>query len=254
MNSELDSNTSRTHSEISELRSLILNDLDLPIDKAQEYLKDMEAKPDKIPQYRKLLTKHLDRTVKNLEGRTHNDKTVTALNRIDLWKNEIGAISLNELVSMCGRWGIPIDKLYRGRITPEVIKHMLDIFLLGQEDYKIQLATAFYTYLMKKNRYGTLPKSNLLVVGPSGSGKTYGTQVLSTLFHVPFAIIHCNNLVQEGIEGSSHTDPFTTLHQTWTWKSWNTPSSVSTNLINSLRKIRAAPIVVHSMPVLSMKC
>jgi ATP-dependent Clp protease ATP-binding subunit ClpX len=56
-----------------------------------------------------------------------------------------------------------------------------------------------------------LPKSNLLVCGPSGTGKTYGMQVLSKLFHVPFVLVHCNSLVQEGIVGPGLTDGFTEL-------------------------------------------
>lgn len=56
-----------------------------------------------------------------------------------------------------------------------------------------------------------LPKCNLLVCGPSGSGKTYGMQVLSKLFRLPFLIIHCNSLVQEGIIGPSLSESFTSL-------------------------------------------
>lgn len=71
---------------------------------------------------------------------------------------------------------------------------------------------AFYTYLMHGRQAGMfLPKSNLLVCGPSGSGKTYGMQILTKLFHVPFVIIHCNTLVQEGIVGPGLTDGFTSL-------------------------------------------
>lgn len=218
MNNKPLSFASQTQSEISDLRNMIFIDLDIPIDKAQQYLRDMEENPDKIPQYRKLLTKHLDKTVESYQGKNIVDKIENVLNRMSLWKSDIGPLSLAALVSMGKRWDISIDKLYDGKITPEVIKQMLDIFLLGQEDYKTHLATAFYTYLMKKNLYGALPKSNLLVMGPSGSGKTYGAQVLSNLFHVPFVVLHCNNLVQEGIEGSSPTDPFTAQLSKWTAK------------------------------------
>lgn len=207
---------STANTELSELRTLLFVNLDIPIDKVQQHLQNMEAEPDKILQYRKLLTKKLDKTVKEYEKKNAGEITEIALTRTDLWKSNIGPASIAELASMSKRWNIAIDKLYSGKITPEIIKQMLDIFLLGQEEYKTQLSTAFYTYLMKKNHYGALPKSNLLVVGPSGSGKTYGMQVLSSLFHVPFAIIHCNNLVQEGIVGSTLMDPFTSLLKKWT--------------------------------------
>jgi len=216
MISESVTTASKADAELSELRTLLFVNLDIPMDKVQLYFQDMEAHPDKIHQYRKLLTKKLDNTVKNHEEKNAREITEIVLARIDLWKSNSGPASIAELASMSKRWNIAIDKLYNGKITPEIIKQMLDVFLLGQEEYKTQLSTAFYTYLLKKNHYGVLPKSNLLVVGPSGSGKTYGMQILSSLFHVPFAIIHCNNLVQEGIVGSTLMTPFTSLLQKWT--------------------------------------
>ena len=216
MTEEPVSTASKTHSEFSELRTLLFVNLDIPMDKIQRCFQDIETHPDKILQYRKLLTKKLDETIKDYEKKDVNDITEMVLERINLWKSNIGPTTIAELASMSKRWNIAIDKLYSKQITPEIIKQMLDIFLLGQEEYKTQLATAFYTYLMKKSHYGLLPKSNLLVAGPSGSGKTYGMQILSSLFHVPFAIIHCNNLVQEGIVGSTLMDPFTVLLKKWT--------------------------------------
>ena len=216
MASESVSATSKTCAELSELRTLLFVNFDIPIDKVQQYLQDMEAHPDKILQYRKLLTKKLGKTVTNYKKKSVGEIAEIALARKDYWKNNIGPASIVELASMSKNWNVAIDKLYSEKITPGIIKQMLDIFLLGQEEYKTQLSTAFYTYLMKKSHYGVLPKSNLLVAGPSGSGKTYGMQVLSSLFHVPFAIIHCNNLVQEGIVGSTLMDPFTSLLQKWT--------------------------------------
>lgn len=210
------STEAKTNTGLSELRTLLFVNLEIPMDKVQQYFQDMEAHPDKILQYRKLLTKKLDKTIKNYEEKDVNNITEKVLERINLWKSTIGPASIAELASMSKRWDIAIDKLYSEQITPEIIKQMLDAYLLGQEEYKTQLSTAFFTYLMKKNHYGVLPKSNLLVAGPSGSGKTYGMQILCSLFHVPFAIIHCNNLVQEGIVGSTLMDPFTSLLQKWT--------------------------------------
>ena len=136
-----------------------------------------------------MLTKKLDKTIKDHEKKDVKDITEMVLERINLWKSNFEPATIAELASMSKRWNIAIDKLYSKKITPEVIKQMLDVFLLGQEEYKTQLSTAFYTYLMKKTHYGDLPESNILVIGPSGSGKTYGMQVLSSLFHVPFVTI-----------------------------------------------------------------
>ena len=215
MTSESVTIASKTDTELLELRTLFFVNLDISIDKIPQYLQDIKAHPDKILQYRKLLTGKIDQTIKNLEGKPVNDIIEKVRERINLWKSNFGPATIAELASMSKRWNIAIDKLYSKKITPEIIKQMLDVFLLGQEEYKTQLSTAFYTYLMKKNHYGDLPESNILVIGPSGSGKTYGMQVLSSLFHVPFVTIHCNNLVQEGIVGSTLTAPFTTLMQKW---------------------------------------
>lgn len=202
--------------DIKELRTKLLLDLEILPEKAGAYLCDMEQNPGKIPAYKKLLGEHLDSTILNAESRPAGENMQTAILRIHDWEEKVGPASTQEIVAMCKQWNVPIDKLLPQKITPELIKAMLDVFIIGQEEYKIQLSLAFYTYLMKKTRHGALPKSNLLVCGPSGSGKTYGMQVLCSLFHVPFAIIHCNNLVQEGIVGATLTDAFTSLLEKWT--------------------------------------
>ena len=201
---------------IKELRTKLFLDLDILPKKAGKYLRDMERHPHKIPAYLKLLTEHLDATVLNMEGRPAGEIMQTVIQRIHDWEEEVGQASIQEIVAMSKQWNVSIDKLLPRKMTPELIKGMLDVFIIGQEEYKIQLSLAFYTYLMKKTRHGALPKSNLLVCGPSGSGKTYGMQVLCSLFNVPFTIIHCNNLVQEGIVGASLTDSFTSLLEKWT--------------------------------------
>jgi ATP-dependent Clp protease ATP-binding subunit ClpX len=176
----------------------------------------MERNPHKIPAYNKLLAEHLDSTILAAESQPSGEVMETVIQRIHDWEEEVGPASIQEIVAMSSQWKVSIDKLITRKITPELIKAMLDMFIIGQEEYKIQLSLAFFTYLMKKTRHGALPKSNLLVCGPSGSGKTYGMQVLCSLFNVPFTIIHCNNLVQEGIVGASLTDAFTSLLEKWT--------------------------------------
>ena len=197
------------------LRTKLFLDLDIPVEKADAFLRDMELNPRKIPDYVKLLTWHLDETVRTAEERFAGEIMQTSIQRIHDWEEIVGPASIREIVAMSKQWSVSVDKLVNRKLTPELIKAMLDEFIIGQEEYKIQLSLAFFTYLMKKTRHGMLPKSNLLVCGPSGSGKTYGMQVLCSLFNVPFTIIHCNNLVQEGIVGASLTDAFTSLLEKW---------------------------------------
>ena len=200
---------------LADLRTKLLLDLDIPVEKADAFLLDMELNPHKIPDYIKLLTLHLDETVRTAENRFAGEIKQTSIRRIHDWEEIVGPVSIREIVAMSKQWSVSIDKLINRKLTPELIKAMLDEFIIGQEEYKIQLSLAFFTYLMKKTRHGMLPKSNLLVCGPSGSGKTYGMQVLCGLFHVPFTIVHCNNLVQEGIVGETLTAAFTSLIEKW---------------------------------------
>lgn len=193
-------------------RLLLFADFSVPLEKALLFLEDMESHPHKAARYNQLLMQDLSKQYETIKEKTPEELRLMAKERANQWSSQIGSVTTQEYVSMSKQWDIPIDDIIDKKITPELIKEMLDFFVIGQERYKIKLSVAFHTYLMQGNQVGLpLPKSNLLVRGPSGSGKTYGMQVLSKLFHVPFVIIHCNSLVQEGIVGPGLTDGFTSL-------------------------------------------
>lgn len=201
------------------VRLLLFADFGIGPKKAKEFIDDMEAHPEKLSMYGEMVSKNLSEQYEAVKQKPLEDLVAMAKERTKLWNDFVGPVTIHELVTMSNQWNIPIDSIidkYK-KITPELIKKMLDFFVMGQEDYKINLSVAFYIYMMNRRRVGlTLPISNLLVCGPSGSGKTYGMQVLSKLFHVPFVVIHCNTLVQEGIVGPGLTDGFTSLlHQGW---------------------------------------
>ena len=192
-------------------RFLLFADFSVPPEKALLYINDMAQNPNKVPRYSHLLMQNLAKQ-EAIKEKPREELTSMVKERVEEWNRTIGSVSTQEYVMMSKQWDIPVDEIIEKRITPELIKEILDFFVMGQEKYKIKLSVAFFTYLMHGRQAGLiLPKSNLLVCGPSGSGKTYGMQVLSKLFHVPFVTIHCNSLVQEGIVGSSITDGFTSL-------------------------------------------
>ena len=192
-------------------RFLLFADFSVSPEKALLYINDMAQNPHKIPKYSHLLMKNLAKQ-EVIKEKSPEELKAMAKERVDAWNRTVGSVSTQEYVMMSKQWDIPVDDIIDKRITPELIKEILDFFVMGQDQYKIKLAVAFFTYLMHGRQEGLfLPKSNLLVCGPSGSGKTYGMQVLSKLFHVPFVIIHCNSLVQEGIVGQNITDGFTSL-------------------------------------------
>ena len=192
-------------------RFLLFADFSVPPEKALLYINDMAQNPNKISRYSHLLMQNLAKQ-ESIKEKPREELTSMAKERVEEWNRTIGSVSTQEYVMMSKQWDIPVEDIIDKRITPELIKEILDFFVMGQDKYKIKLAVAFFTYLMHGRQAGLfLPKSNLLVCGPSGSGKTYGMQVLSKLFRVPFVTIHCNSLVQEGIVGSSITDGFTSL-------------------------------------------
>lgn len=203
--------------EKQNVRILLFADFSVTPEKALQYLNDMAAHPQKVTRYNHLLMQNLSRQ-ESIKEKTREELNRMAHERVETWNRIIGPVSTQEYVMMSKQWDIPIDSIIDKRITPDLIKNMLDFFVMGQDSYKKKLAVAFFIYLIHSRQGGLmLPKSNLLVCGPSGSGKTYGMQALSALFHIPFIIIHCNSLVQEGIIGPGLTDGFTSLlSQGWT--------------------------------------
>jgi ATP-dependent protease Clp ATPase subunit len=198
--------------EQNNVRRLLFAGFGIPVEKAIAYLDDMEAHPEKASKYNQLLTKLSTEQYESIREKPIEELKRMAKERVKEWTERIGPVSTHEYVTMSKLWDIPIDGIINEKITPELIKKMLDFFVIGQEKYKVKLSVAFFTYLMHGRQANSfLPKSNLLVCGPSGSGKTYGMQTLAKLFHVPFVTIHCNSLVQEGIVGPGLTDGFTSL-------------------------------------------
>ena len=202
-------------------KALLFVSFNVSPSKALTYINDMEKSPEKTARYTQVLTKGLVKLHESFSKMTHEVLEAKAVLRTEEWNRVMGSVSIQEVVTMSMQWDISVNLLLnklKKSITPEVIKEMLDVFVMGQEDYKIKLSVAFFTYLMHLKRAGMLlPKSNLLVCGPSGSGKTYGMYVLGKLFHVPFVTIHCNSLVQEGIIGPTLTDGFAELYS----QGWN---------------------------------
>lgn len=197
--------------EKQNVQSLLFADFSVPPEKALLFINDMIQNPNKVPRYAHLLIQNLSKQ-DDIRKSSREDLKNKVKERAETWSRIIGPVSTQEYVMMSKQWDIPIDDIIDKRIIPELIKEILDYFLMGQDKYKTKLAVAFFTYLMQGQQSGAfLPKSNLLVCGPTGSGKTYGIQVLSKLFHVPFITIHCNSLVQEGIVGPGLTDGFTSL-------------------------------------------
>ncbi len=100
--------------------------------------------------------------------------------------------------------------------SPKEIKHMLDGYVVGQEQAKKVLSVAVYNHYKrinynehnkadakKKDGKNTveLEKSNVLMIGPTGSGKTLLVKTLAKILDVPFAIADATTLTEAGYVG-----------------------------------------------------
>lgn len=203
--------------EKEKARNLFFADFDLAPEKAKLYIEDMETNPEKATKYSQLIISKMSKNYESFKQKTLDEINQIAKQRVEQWTHTVGPVTVEEFVMMSKQWDIPVDSIIDRKMSPALIREMLDCFLIGQDKYKMMLSVSFFSYIMTcKNPNLCLPKSNLLVCGPSGSGKTYGMQVLCKLFRVPFVIVHCNSLVQGGIVGTDIPDYFTSLYlQGW---------------------------------------
>ncbi len=114
---------------------------------------------------------------------------------VDILKNNLAAYNTKEV--------------YKGTLTPEVIKKSLDEYVIGQERAKKVLAVAVYNHYKRINSNSSffeleeveIDKSNILLIGPTGVGKTLIAQTLAKILDVPFSIADATTLTEAGYVG-----------------------------------------------------
>ena len=99
--------------------------------------------------------------------------------------------------------------------TPKEIKHHLDKFVVGQEEYKkrLSIAAAYHFSMVKylsehpeDKKVKRFRKKNTITAGPSGSGKTYCIEVLADLMKIPTLIVDATDYTEAGYVGKNADD------------------------------------------------
>ena len=89
---------------------------------------------------------------------------------------------------------------------PAEIYHVLQEYVVGQENAKRALSVAVYNHYKRVQMAADeddveLSKSNILLLGPTGCGKTLLAQTLARILNVPFAIADATALTEAGYVG-----------------------------------------------------
>ena len=86
------------------------------------------------------------------------------------------------------------------KLTPSVIAHYLNQYVVGQDEAKKTLSVAVYSHYRKIGRQRQSGdeniKSNILLIGPTGTGKTLLCETLSRIVRVPFVTANATSLAQ----------------------------------------------------------
>jgi len=193
-------------------------DVMCPIKKATGYLQCIEQSEQAADLIRReFQDTRIPSSRKQLMLLTEDERKTIIKKHVDEWGNEFGQPTIASLVKLCDAWDCTIPSVYDKTLTPLQIKNMLQMFVIGQDNYCEQLALAFYLYndRLEMDEYESrnAMRDSLFVLGPSGSGKTFAIQTLCRLFNAPMVLVHCNSLVQEGIVGESISNVFTRFYE-----------------------------------------
>ena len=201
----------RTHKELdARIRNLLLYNLNANVFEAKMFLEKLKEmkKSEKVEMINLL-------TIEYNEELGQGMYTAFSIkNRIRRWEEHIEPVQMEDISELLEDTQISYKDIFPERITPQIMEKWLGQYLIGQSDYARKIALAFFVHKSRMDNANlNLPRTNLLVHGPSGAGKTYGAQKMAEYFEIPFGVINCNSLVQEGIMGNSIHTFFTKMYK-----------------------------------------
>ena len=121
-------------------RLLLFADFSISPEKARRFLDDMENNPRKVPQYNQLLMLNLSKQYETIKEKSLEELRIMTKERADEWTRQVGPVTTKEYVSMSKQWDIPIDGIISEKITPELIKELLDFFVVAFSGFLYLLA------------------------------------------------------------------------------------------------------------------
>lgn len=203
--------TAAKHQELDKkIRQLLLFSVDVPIHDAKSHLDKLGMMTLKEKQ------DIIDLLSENYYNLRKDGKLImpSIKRHVQRWEQTFGPVSTDDIRELLKDANLSIMDVFPHKVSPLLIETWLRQYLIGQPDYARKLALTFFLHKLRMDETNlSLPRTNLLVHGPSGTGKTYGAQRMAQFFHIPFGVVNCNSLVQEGIEGIVVTDVLTRLYK-----------------------------------------
>jgi ATP-dependent Clp protease ATP-binding subunit ClpX len=103
-------------------------------------------------------------------------------------------------------------------MKPQILKSLLDEYVIGQDDAKKVLSVAVYNHYKRlAQKLGAedveIEKSNLIFVGETGTGKTLMAKTIARALNVPFAIADATVITEAGYVGEDVESILTKLLQ-----------------------------------------
>jgi ATP-dependent Clp protease ATP-binding subunit ClpX len=118
-----------------------------------------------------------------------------------------GVAICNECVDMCEtllKDEFPVAPVPEATLDPQVIKHHLDQYVIGQDRAKQVLSVAVVNHYKRISNVDPdveIEKTNILMLGPTGSGKTLLARSVARYLDVPFVIADATSLTEAGYVG-----------------------------------------------------